>query len=107
MINACLEFINSIEFKFYLFPNFARPALIKDVLEPRESVANTGDVDQLKPVGPGSVLSALIGCNRLPVLDLREIFRQSLESSIVACANDVLGGRFPSSLRRLPPGFSP
>eukprot|EP00884_Botryococcus_braunii_P006158 jgi/Botrbrau1/15543/Bobra.0333s0009.2 len=63
-----------------------------------------GDVDQLKPVGPGSVLSALIGCGRVPVLNLQELFRQSLESGIVACANDVLCGRFPSSLRRLPLG---
>jgi exodeoxyribonuclease V alpha subunit len=54
-----------------------------------------GDVDQLPSVGPGQVLTDLIGCGRLPVARLTEIFRQARESRIVANAHRVNRGAMP------------
>lgn len=56
-----------------------------------------GDVDQLPPVGPGQVFADLVASNRLPVVELDEIFRQTAGSSIVAAAHRIRRG--------LPPGF--
>ncbi len=63
-------------------------------------------MDQLEPVGPGSVLAALIGSGRVPVISLRQVFRQSLESNIVASALAVHRGAFPDALHPLAPGES-
>lgn len=65
-------------------------------------VCGTGDADQLPPVGPGSVLSAAIAANAVPVVDLRDIFRQARQSNIVTSAHDIHCGRFPS-LAPVPP----
>jgi exodeoxyribonuclease V alpha subunit len=54
-----------------------------------------GDVDQLPSVGPGQVLADLIGCGRLPVARLTEIFRQARESRIVVNAYRVNRGAMP------------
>jgi exodeoxyribonuclease V alpha subunit len=54
-----------------------------------------GDVDQLPSVGPGQVLADLIGCGRLPVARLTEIFRQSRESRIIVNAHRVNRGAMP------------
>ena len=56
----------------------------------------TGDVDQLPPVGPGTVLSAAIESKVIPVVDLRDIFRQAHQSEIVKAAHSVQRGAFPS-----------
>ncbi|KAK9822626.1 hypothetical protein WJX81_000268 [Elliptochloris bilobata] len=55
-----------------------------------------GDADQLPPVGPGSVLAAAIAAGAVPVVDLRDIFRQARQSAIVTSAHDIHCGRFPS-----------
>jgi exodeoxyribonuclease V alpha subunit len=54
-----------------------------------------GDVDQLPSVGPGQVLADLIGCGRLPVARLTEIFRQARESRIIVNAHRVNRGAMP------------
>ena len=54
-----------------------------------------GDVDQLPSVGPGRVLADVIGSRRLPVVRLREIFRQAGRSSIVVNAHRILKGELP------------
>ena len=54
-----------------------------------------GDVDQLPSVGPGRVLADLIRSRRLPVVRLREIFRQAGRSRIVVNAHRILQGRMP------------
>ena len=53
-------------------------------------------------MGPGSVLSAAIMANAVPVVDLRDIFRQARQSNIVTSAHDIHCGRFPS-LAPVPP----
>ncbi len=51
-----------------------------------------GDSDQLPSVSPGNVLKDLIESNLLPVVQLKEIFRQSLESNIVRNAHAIVNG---------------
>ena len=54
-----------------------------------------GDSDQLPSVGAGNVLSDLISSGKIPVVQLTEIFRQSLESLIVTNAHKIVKGEFP------------
>ncbi len=54
-----------------------------------------GDVFQLPSVGPGNVLSDMIKSNRIKVLYLKKIFRQTHESPIVINAHRVREGDFP------------
>lgn len=54
-----------------------------------------GDCDQLPSVGPGNVLGDLIATKRLPVVQLSEIFRQSMQSLIVTNAHKIVEGQMP------------
>ncbi|MBS0651008.1 MAG: ATP-dependent RecD-like DNA helicase [Verrucomicrobia bacterium] len=54
-----------------------------------------GDIDQLPSVGPGSVLKDLIQSNRLPVSQLKKIFRQAAGSQIITNAHRINEGQFP------------
>ena len=54
-----------------------------------------GDSDQLPSVGAGNVLGNLIDTNLLPVVQLNEIFRQSMESLIVTNAHKIVNGQMP------------
>ena len=55
-----------------------------------------GDADQLPPVGPGNMFSDVIRSGMLPVVALKEIFRQAEDSGIVTCAHNVNNGIVPS-----------
>ncbi len=54
-----------------------------------------GDTDQLPAVGPGSVLHDIIDSGVLPVVQLTEVFRQAMESAIVANAHRIVAGEMP------------
>ena len=54
-----------------------------------------GDVDQLPSVGPGSVLSDIIGSGAIPVVSLTEIFRQAASSKIIVNAHRINQGQMP------------
>ena len=54
-----------------------------------------GDCDQLPSVGPGNVLGDLIASGYIPVVQLREVFRQSMKSLIVANAHRIVEGKAP------------
>jgi len=54
-----------------------------------------GDEDQLPSVGAGHLLHALTESHRLPVVRLREIFRQAQESCIIRSAHHIVGGEMP------------
>ena len=54
-----------------------------------------GDSDQLPPVGAGNVLADLISCGLLPVVALTEVFRQAMQSLIVANAHRIVRGEMP------------
>ncbi len=55
-----------------------------------------GDVDQLPSVGPGAVLSNLIGSQKIPTVRLTEIFRQAKASNIVVNAHKINQGHMPT-----------
>lgn len=59
-----------------------------------------GDADQLPPVGPGNVLNDLILSQKLPVVQLVEVFRQALESLIVESAHKILHGQMPDITKK-------
>ena len=54
-----------------------------------------GDTDQLPAVGAGRVLHDLIDSRVLPMVELTEVFRQALESEIVANAHRIVKGDMP------------
>ncbi len=59
-------------------------------------VVFVGDADQLPSVGAGNVLKDLIAANTVPVVRLREVFRQAAESMIVVNAHRINKGEFPA-----------
>lgn len=58
-----------------------------------------GDSDQLPPVGAGNVLHDMINSKALPVVELKEVFRQAMESLIVTNAHKIVSGEFPEITR--------
>lgn len=58
-----------------------------------------GDSDQLPPVGAGNVLHDLISSRVLPVVELKEVFRQAMESLIITNAHKIVGGEMPELAR--------
>ncbi len=60
------------------------------------SILLVGDVDQLPSVGPGAVLSDLIGSEQVPVVRLTEIFRQAANSQIITGSHAINRGHAPS-----------
>ena len=54
-----------------------------------------GDSDQLPPVGAGNVLHDLISSGEIPVVELKEVFRQAMESLIVENAHRIVKGNAP------------
>lgn len=59
-----------------------------------------GDSDQLPSVGAGNVLGDLISSGLFPTVQLKEIFRQSMESLIVTSAHRIVEGKMPELNRR-------
>ena len=59
-----------------------------------------GDSDQLPSVGAGNVLGDLVASGLFPTVQLKEIFRQSMESLIVTSAHRIVEGRLPELRRR-------
>lgn len=59
-----------------------------------------GDSDQLPSVGAGNVLGDLIASGLFPTVQLKEIFRQSMESLIVTNAHRIVEGGLPELRRR-------
>jgi exodeoxyribonuclease V alpha subunit len=54
-----------------------------------------GDVDQLPSIGPGQILSDIIASGAVPVVHLREVFRQERESRIITVAHAINRGFVP------------
>ncbi len=54
-----------------------------------------GDSDQLPAVGAGNVLHDLIESDKLPVVELKKVFRQAMKSRIVTNAHDIVNGKMP------------
>lgn len=59
-----------------------------------------GDSDQLPSVGAGNVLGDMIASGKVPVVQLKEIFRQSMQSLIVTNAHRIIHGEMPDLSRK-------
>jgi exodeoxyribonuclease V alpha subunit len=59
-----------------------------------------GDVDQLPSIGPGQILSDIIASGAVPVVHLREVFRQERESRIITVAHAINRGLVPDLRHR-------
>ena len=59
-----------------------------------------GDSNQLPSVGPGNILSNLISSEEIPLVELKEIFRQSQQSLIVTNAHKIVNGEMPELTKR-------
>ena len=58
-----------------------------------------GDSEQLPSVGAGNVLGDLIASELFPTVQLKQIFRQSMQSLIVTNAHRIIGGHMPELTR--------
>lgn len=54
-----------------------------------------GDSNQLPAVGAGSVLNDLIESGVMPVIELKEVFRQAMQSRIITNAHKIVSGEMP------------
>ena len=68
---------------------------LMQAIRPGTTLILIGDTDQLPSVGAGNVLRELIDSQRIPVIQLTEIFRQAQESMIVTNAHRINKGDFP------------
>ncbi|MEF9865347.1 MAG: ATP-dependent RecD-like DNA helicase [Oscillospiraceae bacterium] len=64
-------------------------------LKPSCRVIMVGDEDQLPSVSAGNVLGAVISSGIVPVVCLKEIFRQAAQSLIVSNAHRIVDGEMP------------
>lgn len=70
---------------------------------PTAAVILVGDVHQLPSVGAGNVLKDVIASHAVPVITLKQIFRQARKSRIIVSAHAVNHGRMPSLRNDGPP----
>ncbi|KAI9132800.1 ATP-dependent RecD-like DNA helicase [Acaryochloris sp. CCMEE 5410] len=73
---------------------FLANSLIK-AIDTNAQLLLVGDTDQLPSVGPGNVLLDLITAQRIPVMELTEVFRQAQASQIIQNAHQINQGKFP------------
>ena len=71
-------------------------ANLLDAIGPQTALILIGDVDQLPSIGPGKVLVDLIHSRNIPVVFLKEIFRQSANSQIITASQAIQKGIVPS-----------
>ena len=69
-----------------------------DALPRKARLILVGDADQLPSVGPGLVLGDIIRSGTIPVVHLREIFRQAGDSRIISGAHAINRGEIPDIL---------
>ncbi|MBB3019257.1 exodeoxyribonuclease V alpha subunit [Microvirga lupini] len=70
-------------------------AALLRALPDEASLVLVGDVDQLPSIGPGQILSDIIASGAVPVVHLREVFRQERESRIITVAHAINRGLVP------------
>lgn len=75
-------------------------AALLEALPDEAALLLVGDADQLPSVGPGQVLADLIESGRVPVIRLKEIFRQASRSAIITNAHMINAGQMPRFLHR-------
>jgi exodeoxyribonuclease V alpha subunit len=71
-------------------------SMLLEAVPPTSRIVFVGDADQLPSVGPGNVLSDLVGSESVPVIRLDKIFRQGDRSLIVDNAHRINAGDMPA-----------
>jgi exodeoxyribonuclease V alpha subunit len=66
-----------------------------DALPADAAIVFVGDIDQLPSVGPGQVLRDIMDSGIAHVVELTEVFRQALDSTIVTNAHRINAGEMP------------
>ena len=66
-----------------------------NALKPNCRIIMVGDEDQLPSVGAGNVLASVIASGLVPVVRLKEIFRQAAQSLIISNAHHIVEGLAP------------
>ncbi len=61
----------------------------------RSQLILVGDVSQLPAIGPGNILSDMIDSGLVKAFELKTVFRQAAESTIIVNAHRVRTGRMP------------
>lgn len=69
-------------------------ALLKS-LRGKTRLIMVGDSNQLPSVGAGNILRDLIDSGRVPMVELKQIFRQAAESLIITNAHRIVRGEYP------------
>ncbi|MBS4209006.1 ATP-dependent RecD-like DNA helicase [Bacillus sp. FJAT-50079] len=59
-----------------------------------------GDEDQLPSVGPGQVLKDLLKSEKIPTVQLTDIYRQAEGSSIIELAHEIKKGQLPADVTK-------
>jgi len=75
-------------------------AALLRALPDEASLLLVGDVDQLPSIGPGQILSDIIASGAVPVVQLKEVFRQERESRIITVAHAINRGLMPDLSHR-------
>jgi exodeoxyribonuclease V alpha subunit len=70
-------------------------AALLRALPDEASLLLVGDVDQLPSIGPGQILADVIASGAIPVVHLKEVFRQERESRIITAAHAINRGLVP------------
>ncbi|MFC7684579.1 ATP-dependent RecD-like DNA helicase [Ureibacillus sp. GCM10028918] len=71
--------------------------LLKSISEGVQ-VVFVGDQDQLPPVGPGQVLKDLLASQKVPTVELTDVYRQAEGSTIIELAHQIKKGNIPHSV---------
>lgn len=80
-------------------------AALLEAMPRKGQLVLVGDADQLPSVGAGNVLGDLMASKVIPTFELKTIFRQARDSSIISFAHDINNGiipRIPSPFKEPP-----
>ncbi len=80
-------------------------AALLRALPDEASLLLVGDVDQLPSIGPGQILADTIASGAVPVVHLKEVFRQERESRIITVAHAINCGSVPDLEHRADSDF--
>jgi exodeoxyribonuclease V alpha subunit len=67
--------------------------LLMRAIPPSATLVLVGDKNQLPSVGPGAVLNDLLKSGQINSVELKTIFRQAQESTIVKCSHEINKGQ--------------
>lgn len=73
--------------------------ILMDAIPNNMQLIFVGDKDQLPSVGPGQIFADLLVCSEIPKIELKAIYRQENESSIITLAHAIKEGNLPTDFK--------